>query len=72
MPKVFQRKAARCDLVEHFVYLAENISIVKAERFLTNAEISFNELALMPLIGSPLNTTEAGICGHAEMEGQGF
>ena len=42
MPKVYQRAAARRDLVEHFVYLAENASLDIAERFLTNAEAGFN------------------------------
>ena len=34
MSKVYQRAAARLDLVEHFVYLAENASLDTAERFL--------------------------------------
>ena len=40
MPRVTQRAAARRDLVEHFVYLAENAGLNTAERFLTNAEAS--------------------------------
>ena len=38
MPVVTKREAARRDLVEHYVYLAENASPDVAERFLTNAE----------------------------------
>ena len=35
MPTVTQREAARRDLVEHFVYLAENAGMDVAERFLS-------------------------------------
>lgn len=49
MPTVYRHAAARRDLVEQFVYLAE-----AAERFLTNAEASFNDLARQPMIGAPL------------------
>ena len=54
MPKVYQRTAARRDLVEHFVYLAENASIDTAERFLAYAEASFDDLAEQPKMGAPL------------------
>ncbi len=54
MPTVYQRAAARRDLVEQFVYLAEESSLEMAERFLTNAEASFNDLARHPMIGAPL------------------
>jgi toxin ParE1/3/4 len=45
MPTVYQHAAAKRDLVEQFVYLAEQAGLDTAERFLTNAETSFNELA---------------------------
>ena len=54
MPKVSQRAAARRDLVEHFVYLAEHAGLATAARFLPNAEASFNDLAEQPMIGAPL------------------
>jgi len=54
MPTVFQRAAARNDLMEHFVYLAENAGLNVAERFLTNAEASFNDLAEQPKMGAQL------------------
>ncbi len=63
MPKVHQREAARRDLVEHFVYLAENAGLDTAERFLVNAEASFKDLSLQPLIGAPLPLK------HLELEG---
>jgi len=63
MAKIFQHEQARCDLVEHFVYLAENASIEIAEQFLTNAEASFNELTRNPLIGSTLTLRSPELAG---------
>jgi len=54
MSKIYPRASARRDLVEHFVYLAENAGLDTAERFLANAEVSFNVLAGKPMIGAPL------------------
>ena len=54
MPKVYQRAAARRDLVEHFVYLAEHAGLEVAECFLANAAASFNELSGQPMMGAPL------------------
>lgn len=54
MPKVYQHAAARRDLVEHFIYLAESAGLEIAEQFLTDAEASFNALAERPMIGTPL------------------
>ena len=54
MLKVYQRAAARRDLVEHFVFLAESAGLDVAEHFLANAQESFNNLAGQALIGSPL------------------
>lgn len=55
MPAIHQRAAARRDLVDQFVYLAENAGIETAERFLRNAEHSFYALADQPLIGAALS-----------------
>ncbi|MFZ2650141.1 MAG: type II toxin-antitoxin system RelE/ParE family toxin [Burkholderiaceae bacterium] len=63
MPKVYQRAAARRDLVEHFVYLAENAGLNTAERFLTNAEVSFNDLAGQPMIGMALTLRHPDLAG---------
>ena len=63
MPKVYQRAAARRDLVEHFVYLGENAGLNTAERFLTNAEASFNDLAVQPMIGAPLTLRHPDLAG---------
>jgi toxin ParE1/3/4 len=54
MGEVYKRAAARRDLVQHFVNLAENAGLDTADRFLTNAERCFNELAQQPEMGSPL------------------
>jgi toxin ParE1/3/4 len=54
MAAVFQRPAARRDLVEHYVYLAENAGDAVAERFLANVEASFTGLSGHPEMGAPL------------------
>ena len=63
MPRVYQRAAARRDLVEHFVYMAENAGPEIAGRFLTNAATSFNELAGQPMIGAPLTLRHPELAG---------
>ena len=63
MPKIYQRAAARRDLVEHFVYLAENANLETAERFLAQTEASFNVLAEQPLIGAPLTLRDPTLAG---------
>lgn len=62
MPIVYQRAAARRDLVEHFVFLAESASLRTAERFLTQAETTFSELAREPMIGAPLTMGPPELC----------
>ncbi len=63
MPKVYLRAAARRDLVEHFVYLAENAGLDTAERFLSHTETSFGDLAEQPLIGAPLVARHPDLAG---------
>jgi toxin ParE1/3/4 len=53
MPTVTKREAARRDRVEHVVYRAENTGLEVAERFLNNAEISFQD----PACGTPASTS---------------
>ena len=57
MPVVSKREAARRDLVEHFVYLAENAGLDVADRFLTNAESSFADLRAA-WVGTPVRYFE--------------
>jgi toxin ParE1/3/4 len=54
MPRVFKRAKAQQDLVECYVYLAENASLNIADRFLVNSEASFVDLSEQPFMGSPL------------------
>lgn len=54
MPVVRLREAARRDLIEHSVYLAENAGLAVADRFLSCAEATFGDLAQQPLMGAPL------------------
>ena len=61
MGTVYRRPAARRDLIAHFIYLAENADEAVAERFLTQAESSFNDLADQPMIGSPLELKHPGL-----------
>lgn len=61
--RITKRAAARRDLVEHYVYLAENASESVAERFLGSAEASFQELLRQPLIGAPLPLTHPMLAG---------
>ncbi len=63
MSTVYQRAAARRDLVEQFVYLAEQAGLDTAERFLTNAEASFNDLTRQPMIGAPLILRHPNLAG---------
>jgi toxin ParE1/3/4 len=63
MPRVSQRAAARRDLVDHFVYLAEEAGLDTAERFLRNAEASFNLLATQPNMGTPLALKRPELAG---------
>ena len=63
MPAVQIREAARRDLVDHFVYLAENAGLEVAERFLERAESSFGDLAGQPLMGAPLTLKHADLAG---------
>ena len=63
MPTVFIRERARRDLIERFAYLAENADFAVSERFLRNAEASFNDLAINPKIGSLLTLRNPALVG---------
>jgi toxin ParE1/3/4 len=45
MRQVYKHAAAKRDLVEHFVYLAETAGLNAADRFLLQADESFRDLA---------------------------
>ena len=63
MQRIYKRATARCDLVEHYVYLAENASLEIADRFLKLAEETFNDLAQHPDIGAPVNLRAPELAG---------
>lgn len=63
MQKVYQRAAARRDLIDQFVYLAEHAGRDVAERFLSNAEATFSELADRPAIGAPVRLKHPDLAG---------
>jgi toxin ParE1/3/4 len=63
MPQVYKRAAARRDLIEHYVYLAENADEETADRFLTEAEQTFVELARRPEMGAPLTLRDPRLQG---------
>jgi toxin ParE1/3/4 len=60
---VFKRTSALRDLVEHYMYLAENADDAVADRFLANAEASFLDLANQPHMGAPVATRRAELTG---------
>jgi toxin ParE1/3/4 len=53
MMRIRQSAAARSDLVDHFVYLAENGGVEVADRFLESVAASFDALVAQPIIGAP-------------------
>ena len=72
MANVYQRAAARRDLVEQFVYLADNAGLDTAERFLSSCETTFNDLANQPMIGSPLSVGNPALTGIRKWRIKGF
>jgi toxin ParE1/3/4 len=72
MPEIFRQQAALDDLVDHFVFLAENADIDTAERFLANAEAAFDGLARQPMIGSPLTLKHPDLAGMRKWRIKGF
>jgi toxin ParE1/3/4 len=66
------RKAARRDLIDHYVYLAENASESIAERFLNQAEASFTMLSQHPEIGAPLTLRHPDLQGLRKWSVQDF
>jgi toxin ParE1/3/4 len=67
-----KREAAQRDLVEHFVYLAEGGGLDVAERFLANAEASFNDLAHQPKMGVPLTLKNPAMANVRKWRVKGF
>jgi len=72
MPPVTKRAAARHDLVEHFLYLAENAGLAVAERFLSRAEASFADLARQPMLGAPVTLKHPDLAGMRKWQVRDF
>jgi len=63
MQRVYRRAAAQRDLVGHYVYLAEQASEDTAERFLTQVEQTFADLAENREIGVSLPLRHPQLAG---------
>jgi toxin ParE1/3/4 len=72
MPTVHKRASALRDLVEDYVYLAEQAGIDTAERFLSSAEESFTDLAVHPRMGSALSLHNPKLAGLRKWRVNGF
>lgn len=69
---ISKSEAARRDLVEQFVYLAELAGLQVAERFLANAEASFDDLAQQPKMGAPLTLKHPDLASIRKWQVKGF
>jgi toxin ParE1/3/4 len=72
MPRVYRRPAARRDLVEHYVHLAENAGEETADRFLRQADVTFAVLAEQPEIGVALTLRAPQLAGLRKWRVQDF
>ena len=72
MGQVHKHATAKLDLVEHFVYLAENAGLDIADRFLTEPDESFRDLANHPAMGVELALTSAEVAGIRKWQVKGF
>src|SRR5947208_2058919 len=72
MPKIHIRASARADLVDYYVYLAQEAGLEVADRFLTVAEDSFAKLMLHPALGVPLQLRNPELIGMRKWRIAGF
>jgi toxin ParE1/3/4 len=72
MSEAFRQQAALDDLIDYFVFLAENGDTDMAERFLINAEAAFDGLARQPMIGSPMPLKHPDLVGMCKWRIKGF
>jgi toxin ParE1/3/4 len=72
MPRVYQRAAARNDLIDHYVYLAVEAGEGTADRFLQQAESSFTLLASQPKMGALLTLRTPDLAGMRKWRVSGF
>ena len=72
MAQVHKRAAAKRDLIEHFVYLVENAGMETAERFLVEADGSFQDLAVHPSMGIALTLHRPELAGMRKWQVKGL
>ena len=72
MGKAYSRPAARRDLIAHYAYLFDNGGEITADRFLANAESSFDDLTTQPKIGAPLTSRHPDLAGIRKWRIKGF
>jgi toxin ParE1/3/4 len=72
MGRIRQHSAARRDLIEHFVYLAEHAGEATAHRFLDAAEASFGALLRNSGMGAPLTLRAPELAGLRKWCVSGF
>ena len=70
--RVRRRTLAERDLVEHFIYLAENAGVETAKRFLEAAESTFQQLARMPEMGARRTFRNPRFKGMRKWQVRGF
>lgn len=70
--RVFQSAAARRDVIEHYVYLAEKAGESTAERFLVSLESSVSLLLEQPLLGAPLTLRAEALQNLRKWSVKGF
>jgi len=63
VPRVQKRDAAKRDLIQQWLWYAENGGIEVADRFLMEADKTLNLLATQPEIGAPLFVRRAELQG---------
>jgi toxin ParE1/3/4 len=69
---VRKREAAKRDLIEQFVWYAENASVEVADRFLQAADATLDRLAEAPQSGIPLLTPREELRGIRRWPVKGF
>jgi toxin ParE1/3/4 len=69
---IHKRAAAERDLIDHYVYLAENAGLDNAERFLSGVETSFSDLSQHPKMGSPVSLHSSRLAGLRKWPVRGF
>lgn len=72
MAAVFWRPAARHDLVEHYVYLAENAGEQIADRFLASVESTFAGLTEYQEMGATLRLRRPELTGLRKWQVKDF